>query len=70
MDGPIATVDHGREPQILKTPANGTFVGFLLRAESFQKSGSQQESDRRPISRGFLECDKFDLGRGHALRFE
>jgi len=34
------------------------------------KIGSQQESDRMPISRGFLEGDKFDLGRGHALRFE
>jgi hypothetical protein len=35
-----------------------------------RKNGSPQESDKKPISRGFPESDKFGLSSGHALSFE
>jgi hypothetical protein len=33
-------------------------------------SGSEQESDKEPISRGFPENHEFGLGSGHALSLE
>jgi hypothetical protein len=32
--------------------------------------GSEQEFDKRPISRGFPENREFGFGDGHALRLE
>ena len=32
--------------------------------------GSEQEFDKKPISRGFPENDKFSLGGGHTLSLE
>ena len=34
------------------------------------KNGSEQESDKEPISRGFPENHEFGFGGGHALSLE
>ena len=43
---------------------------ILVLREEARKMGSEQEFDKRPISRGSPEKHEFGFGDGHALRLE